>query len=235
MSDDINSPKRVKSPKLFAMPRGHDARLSITLALICSVFFLVVFGGASLLSEIIPWRFQVSFQFENSLPFTPWASIVYLSMTLLLGLSLFILRKPEEIIPLFCVLIVEIIIGGLFFVLLPMDTSFPAREAQGFSGWLFDIANFVNMKRNYFPSLHVCFAFTAAFFYSNKTNKAGALFFYVWALAISISTLLIHEHYLIDVIAGIVLAFVCWKVVGRWAVREDIMNAFQNRLKSFLF
>ncbi len=222
---------QIISSPLLAIPKGYNAWVSIVLVLVCSVFFIIVYAGTSFLSDYIPWRTTLYFTFENSIPFVPSASIVYLSMMLLLGFAPFILRSSEEILPLFWVLIAEISIGGLFFIFLPFDTSYPVREAQGFSGVMFDIADFVNMKRNYFPSLHVSFAFTAALFYSSKTNKAGALLFFIWASAISVSTILIHEHYLIDVIAGILLAFVCWKIIGRWAIRKEVMQASQTRLK----
>ena len=209
--------------KLFDIPKGYDAWVAIVLTLFFLLFFLFAYGGASFISGLIPWRFELPFTFEQSIPFIPATSLVYLSMIVMLMLSPFILRRSVEIIPLFCILVVETTICAVFFILFPVETIFPERVAKGVVGSIFDFADFLNMERNYFPSLHVCFAFTAALCYLDKTQIPGRLIFFIWALAISISTLLIHEHYIIDVLAGIVLSLLCWKIVGRWVKKDDIL------------
>ncbi len=194
-----------------------------------TVFFLA-YGGASYISGLIPWRFELPITFEHSVPFVPIASIVYLSLMVMMMLSPFIMRHTEEIIPLFSILIVETAIAALFFILLPIESAFPERNVQGVVGVIFDFADFLNMQHNFFPSLHVCFALTAALCYAQKTQILGRSIFFIWALAISISTVLIHEHYIIDVLAGWVLALLCWKIVGKWLTKRDILSALNIEL-----
>lgn len=219
----------VSGNKLFAIPKNYDAWVAKTLTIFFTLFFLFAYGGASYLSGLIPWRFEIPLYFEQSIPFVPLASVVYLSMMGLLMLSPFILRRSEEIIPLFSVLIIETAIAAIFFIVFPIETAFSERKALGVVGSLFNFADLLNMERNYFPSLHVCFALTAALFYAEKTQLLGCSLFFIWALTISISTVLIHEHYIIDVFAGWILALVCWKIVGQW-LKEDVLKAFTIEL-----
>jgi len=64
----------------------------------------------------------------------------------------------------------------------------------------------VNLNFNKFPSLHVALSFTSAYFYGRARGFIYSIIFYIWAILIALSTLLIHEHYEIDVIGGIILS-----------------------------
>jgi membrane-associated phospholipid phosphatase len=220
----------VSKNKLFGMPKAYDAWIGIVLTLFFILFFLLAYGGASYISGHIPWRFELPVIFEHLVPFVPLASIVYLSLMAMLMLSLFIMRRSEELILLFSVLIVETVIAAIFFILFPVETAFPERNAQGVVGAIFDFADFLNMQRNFFPSLHVCFALTAALYYAEKTQFLVRSIFFIWALAISISTVLIHEHYIVDVFAGWIFALVCWKIVGQWLNKGDVLTAINIEL-----
>jgi len=69
---------------------------------------------------------------------------------------------------------------------------------------IFVLADTMNLELNYFPSLHVCFAFTTAWFFAPRYRWLGLL----WASAVAWSTLAIREHYLADVAGGLLLAVV---------------------------
>ena len=59
------------------------------------------------------------------------------------------------------------------------------------------------------PSMHVAFSWLAALalWKSGKKRFVGAA---VWAFAVSASTMLTKQHYLVDVVGGLVLAVVAW-------------------------
>src|SRR6185295_3228886 len=89
---------------------------------------------------------------------------------------------------------------------------------------VFGIADAINLERNYLPSLHVAFAFTAAAAFATRGGRAGAVLLFGWAIAVAASTLLTRQHFIVDVVAGIVLAFLCWRLATQWARRPDVVS-----------
>jgi membrane-associated phospholipid phosphatase len=71
--------------------------------------------------------------------------------------------------------------------------------------WLYRVDKPVNL----FPSLHVALAFLFAKMIGAERPRwwAPAL---LWALLIAVSTLFTRQHYLIDVLGGVVVAYAAW-------------------------
>ncbi len=215
------------------LPRGVNAGVLASLAIIFFILFIFFYGGASALSSNIPWRFEVTLPFENYIPFMPEAALVYLSLNVLLGLAPFVLRDWREFFPLFATLVAEMIVSTVFFLVLPIYTTFPERHAEGLAGVVFGIADFLNLEGNFFPSLHVAFAFSSAFAFAPKVQLPGRIALFGWVIAIALSTTLIHEHHILDVIAGLLLALLAWRTVGVWAKRDEVLAAIDIELMCF--
>lgn len=63
------------------------------------------------------------------------------------------------------------------------------------------------------PSLHVVFAWLTYFMCRNqKLGKLGERIILSFAIAISVSTLFVKQHILLDVISGIAIAYVAWGI-----------------------
>lgn len=212
----------MKTP-FVAMPSGADARAVTALSLAFMGIFLFFYGGASALSAYVPWRIHVDFGFEAAIPFVPAASLVYLSMDLLVGMAPFVLRDLRSLFPMFATLTAQTVIGAVCFMLLPVETNFPMRVVEGAHAAPFAAADLMNLERNFLPSLHVGFAVTAALAYGGRCSLLGKLVLGLWAAAIAASTMLIHEHHLMDVIAGAALAYWMSRTVGRWAAKDSVV------------
>lgn len=169
------------------------------------IIFYLVFYLANYISSNRQGIEVIKFPWEASVPFYPGWSIVYLTVSPLLCLAPFIFDSMEELKKMGQVIIVEVIVAALFFVFLPLAAPNEGLVAGGWSKWLFQLANEMNLSHNSFPSLHVALSFTAAFFYRDSVNKIYAILFFVWAALIAVSTQLIHEHYFIDLLGGIAL------------------------------
>lgn len=187
-------------PSAIPRPRAFAATLALAFALL----FVIFYGGASLIGSWIPWRIAPALPLENRIPFLPGWAGVYLSLPLLLLCAL--LRQPwQRQWALFATLVVQLVIASLCFVLLPVQTTFPPRDSHG----LLALADALNLSGNYLPSLHTAFACTAAF----VLRRA---WYWLWAALILASTLFIHEHHLLDLAAGILLALLtCRHVMPR--------------------
>src|SRR5262245_4599345 len=215
------------SEPLLAWPGLASLRFSLPLAYLFSKIFFSIYGGASLLARLRGAREAFHFDWELRLPFVPSIAVVYLSVPLLLLLAPFILRTWRSFTPFFLTLTAETLVGGLFFLLVPMAQGYPHREAYGIGGAVFRLADRLNLDYNEFPSLHVAFAVTAALVYGRRCGWLGKILFGLWAVTVSFSTLLILEHHLLDIGAGAALGLAAVATVQRWASGERTLEALR--------
>src|SRR5215210_1809656 len=223
---------------LLAWPGIASLRFSLPLSYLFSKIFFSVYGGASLLAKLRGARPGFHFAWELELPFVPSLAIVYLSVPLLLLLTPFILRTWKNFTPFFLTLTAETLIGGVFFLLLPMAQAYPERIASGFGSTIFRLADRLNLDYNEFPSLHIAFAVTAAIVFGRRCGWLGRTLFLLWAVGVAVSTLFMHEHHLLDLVGGAVLGLVSVATVFPRASREETLAALRIEalcLKEFVW
>lgn len=162
--------------------------------------FLGLYGSANLLTSLHSWRWPMP---PTRWPFQASWSAVYLSLDLLLPLAFWRVRT-ERLGAFTAALLIATLVAWPFFLLFPLAAIPPPGAA---AGSLFQLADRLNLEANFFPSLHVAYALLAAAF---LTHPAA----WLWGLLIAVSTLLTHQHYTMDVVAGGILAAVSW----RWAL-----------------
>ncbi len=205
-------------PWLALPPR--DQRFG--LAFLCGSFLLlwcVTFVGAEWISGLVPWRIQVDLAIERYFPFVPELVWLYLSLDVVLLLAPFVLRRVEQLATLFLALTLATAVATVVFVLLPVEPRFLAFDPPtGLLGSAFQLADAINLDRNLLPSLHVAFAVLAALALAPRGRPAVRLALGTWALGVAISTVLLRQHHLLDVLAGAALAVGAWVFVTRVAV-----------------
>lgn len=195
----------------------------VCLGIIFSFLFLLFYGGASFITDWIPWRVYVAFPFEVGMPLIPAWSIIYVSMPLLLFYCIVKLDWVAQW-ALFAVLVVELLFACLCFLLLPVQMEYVAGDSTGFWQPLFHFATTLSMENNHFPSLHVTFACTAGLALRRVVSRWQLLLIIVWIGLIAISTIMIHEHHLLDVVAGGLLAIGTEKIVRHRAIKDTILQ-----------
>jgi membrane-associated phospholipid phosphatase len=210
-------------------PRAEVANLVI-LTVTFALTFAVLYSAGSALSAHVPWRVSVALPLDSRLPFQPAWAAIYLTITPVLLLAPFVLRDLAKLLPLFAALMLETLIAFCGFMLLPVDAPRIDCCDNALTNALFDFADAINLERNDVPSLHVAFAVTAALAFAPRAGRLGAGVLYLWAFTVAASTLLTRQHFIVDVITGIVLALLCWRVAGRWARRADVLAAFDAEL-----
>ena len=200
----------------------HPHRFFFALAALFALLFLAGYGGSNLIAAYIPWHISPALPFESAIPFLPAWSAVYLTVPLLLAASV---RWADwrETWALFAVLTAELAAACPFFILLPVQTAYPPRLAEGFWQPWFALADHLSMAHNHLPSLHAAFACTAVLAAWRHSAARFALIA-PWAAAVVASTLLIHEHHLSDLVCGALLAAAVWHTVGPWTRRPDILR-----------
>ena len=153
---------------------------------------------------------------DEKIPFVPPFIWVYHSMIPVVVLTAIFLFQKRDI---FLGLIFSFIFSGaimcLFYIFFP---SFYPRElfvdVSTVSGWLIEMTRFIDAPHNTFPSGHVTFAWLLLFFvnlsqYTRKYSWIKILYF-CWAVLVSISTLTLKQHFVVDVISGIILAAISY-------------------------
>jgi len=87
--------------------------------------------------------------------------------------------------------------------------------------------------QNTFPSGHVTFSWLILLAAAEAlTNKSMRLIYFLWAMAVTVSTLVLKQHYIVDVFSGILLAYGVFYLVKRLMsaklslfTSDDVSNA----------
>jgi membrane-associated phospholipid phosphatase len=115
--------------------------------------------------------------------------------------------RPDQLRRLGRELVTSTIIAGLVFLAFPAHLGFPrALPEDEFYAQLFRGLFSVDQPFNLVPSLHVVFstAICLALLESAKRMlRAGLL---IWLALLMASTILVHQHHLVDVATGFLLA-----------------------------
>jgi len=105
------------------------------------------------------------------------------------------------------------------YMAIPMPYPRPANlTLDGFWGSLLAFEWSFDEPRNTFPSLHVAFGWLMYFGLREEAPRWRALLLFL-AVAISISTVLVKQHFIADVGSGALLAWVAWRVAGKWTAQ----------------
>jgi membrane-associated phospholipid phosphatase len=197
---------------LQSPPRGADLRKNLILTGLFTLLFIVVYGGADILGANAEQRYLVAFDFEAQIPFVPSMALIYLSILPLMLLLPVVFNKPWQLFPLFVVLSLETLVGGVLFLVFPTQEIFPSPES-GASTLMFSVADTLNLRYNNLPSLHVALSLTSAIALAQRCDTWGRWFYLGWGTLITVSSVLMHEHHIADVVAGALLAIAGMYVV----------------------
>jgi len=185
-------------------------KLRLRLSGLFTVLFAAVYGGASWLSGLRHPPPAPHFAFEAAIPFVPEMAWIYLSLPVALALAPFVLR-PREVVPLFFTLTAEVLVAGLNYLIQPFASIWPERASDL---GVFRFMDAVNLDYNQIPSLHLAFATTLVLVLSRRFPRMQVVL-WLWLIAVGLSTLLTHEHQVVDVVTGAALGAVAAAIVQR--------------------
>ena len=153
---------------------------------------------------------------ELEIPFVPEFVWAYLSLYLLFLIPPFFLGHQRMNI-LGRQLIMATVFCGLVFLLLPTELGFERTiPADPFYSALFADLFAIDLPHNMVPSLHVTFSALILFTLSDNPRKAPAkALFLAWLVLICASTILVHQHHLLDVATGLLVATFLYHVARK--------------------
>lgn len=198
-----------------AWPAAGQIRYALVRVSWVALCFALVYGGAEWLTVHRVTRVKIAMEWEQQMPFVPAFSLIYISAyAVLFPLALWVLRTRREIDELAFQLVIIILLAGLGFLLLPANLAYAPPGELGLWRPLFIFADDLNLDHNLAPSLHVALSTVCLEHYALRVDSRGKWALRAWGGLIAASTLLLHQHHVLDVVAGYALA------LGVWSYRQ---------------
>jgi len=203
-----------RSRPFVAWPSWAHLRLFAVLWAAVTADFVVVFVGADFITAHRHARLHAYWMSELEIPLVPPMVAFYMSIYLIFLPAPFILRSRPEIGALASALARVILVAGAGFLVFPAQLGFPSTPsevarlapsvAQRWGGWLL-LADRLNLDYDLIPSLHVALFVTCAGVYAVRAGMGVRSLLAAWAALVAASTVLTHQHQVIDAIAGVAL------------------------------
>jgi len=194
-----------------AEPLTIRFKLYLRWSLGLTLLFLMTYGFTNWLAGMRSTRFRLYFGWELAIPFVPWMIWVYLSMQAFLALPLFLLNTTG--ISRFGRTIALATLAA-FAIHLTLPTDLGWTRPVAVPGYpVFARCFAMDQPHNLVPSLHVTFSALSFLVIWNCARRTWVkLLSAAWFALLVCSVLLIHQHHLVDIVTGLVLALLC----NRW-------------------
>ncbi|MEN9724305.1 MAG: hypothetical protein RJB38_2291 [Pseudomonadota bacterium] len=199
-------------PRSLEFPDFRKLKLFLVLFAALMIEFVLVYGGMNWLTSQRVSPYQLYFDWELSIPFVPGMVYFYLSLNLLTGLSLLTL-DVDELKRYARGLGAAILGAGIIFLLVPTKLGF---ERQGVVPGYEDVfrqLHALDLPHNCFPSLHITLSALSVRVMMVRATPWLRGLLISWLALIAASVLLVHQHHLIDIAGGLLLAEACYRHV----------------------
>ena len=196
----------------LSLARPYRVSVSMVVLIVLVPFYVLI-------PEFFPPRTRhvPELALDRAWPLVPSWAIVYGALYLfLILLPIFVIRQHELIRrTVRAYLLIWITAYVFFFVVYP--TAAPRPElvtGEGFAVWGLRALYSSDPPYNCFPSIHVAHSVVSALACSRVHRRLG-LVAMIAATLVAFSTLFTKQHYVLDVIAGVFLAFVAYSTFLR--------------------
>jgi hypothetical protein len=169
--------------------------------------FFTVYPACNLITSHRTNTFSLYLDSELKIPFVPQFVWFYLSMYVLFLTPPFYLNASEAKI-LGKRLVLSTLASGCIFLLLPAKLGFVRTIPDDpLYRPVFALMFAIDLPYNMVPALHVVFSalIVLAILDASETVQTRVLW-WSWLIVICVSTVLVHQHHLIDVISGLTVA-----------------------------
>jgi len=189
------------------LPDGARMRSYLLWSGCVALAFFSVYPTLNWITSLRPEPLHLYFAGELAIPFVPEMIWAYLSMYALFLMPL--LFVPAAHLPaLGKQLIAGTLVCGILFLLLPAELGF-ARELPTHSPYAGIYAAMFDVDRphNLVPSLHVVFTLAIGLACAQAARPLARACVVIWVSAVVASTVLVHQHHMLDVAAALMLVF----------------------------
>ncbi len=165
---------------------------------------------------------------DRAIPLEPAWILGYASLYLFVLLPLFVVRQDDLFRRTLLAYLMVMTVAYVCFLINPTASPRPATvPGAGYFAWGLRLNYSFDVPYNCFPSLHVSHSFVSALS-CYRVHRGVGIAAVCWALLIGVSTLFTKQHYIADVIAGMLVALVAYAVLLRSVPREAIPEIDQR-------
>lgn len=203
----------------FRVPDRTTLLTILGWSLLIDALFFPIYGSINWLTSQRHDLLKLYLPAESTIPLVPEAIWIYLSMFLLFCLPLFTLpreRARHEAMA----AILGLFTAAIFWLLLPAKLGFERVLPAGYETF-YEMIFTLDAPHNLVPSLHVVFSTIAVQACAQNAPRIIRAGLWIWLTCIAASTLLTHQHHVLDVFIGLLVAFACRTIALRWAMRPD--------------
>ncbi len=220
------SPAGTAREPFLAWPGWPHLRFAALLSAVNAAWFTFIYGGCDWLAAHRNPRAPIHLPIELSIPLIPGAVVVYLSIYVLFLAGPFIVRERRDFAALSRALALATFIGGVGFLLVPSRPAFAPPGDLGVWTSLFHFADRLNLDYNMLPSLHVALSVCGIAAFARHASLPGRALLWTWAAAIALSTLLTHQHHVVDIVSGWVVGLGAYRfTMLRVGKKGDVVDA----------
>ena len=204
--------------------------VSVPMILFVSLVPFYIFIGEAMPGRVLH---KPELALDRMLPVQPvWALIYGVLYLFLIVLPVFVVRQPEQIRRTVLAYLMVWLTAYAIFLSWPTVAPRPAAViGNGFIAWGLRFLYDADPPYNCFPSLHVAHSFVSAWT-CIRVHRGVGRFAMLCASLVGLSTLFTKQHYVLDVVAGIALAYAAYVVFLR-SYRDEIPDA-ERRLAPVL-
>lgn len=148
---------------------------------------------------------------EERLPFLPIFEYLYVLSYFVGVLLYFTIRDEERLRRLLRAFGLSLAVAYATYLLYPVYFERPHLDVTSLHTWLLSI-EYMDKPYNHFPSLHVTLSWLAV--HASQVSRRQRLLLSLIATGISISTIFVKQHYIVDVVYGYALAWGAWRVTA---------------------
>tara|TARA_R110002074_G_scaffold112241_2_gene240356 strand:- start:105 stop:752 length:648 start_codon:yes stop_codon:yes gene_type:complete len=190
---------------VLSMPRYDKVKyISLMLVIYASSYILIQ-------AFITTHEFDLITEFDNAIPFMPQHIWIYHSILPVIFLTMLSLVQTKTVFfTTFWACAIATVVLNVSYLCFPSFYPRSEFEVETVSEAVLWLTRKIDGSHNTFPSGHVTFAwimFLGACRTELATKVEGIKSLYLlWAIGLALSTLTLKQHYLVDVLSGIVLA-----------------------------
>jgi membrane-associated phospholipid phosphatase len=205
----------------WRLPTANALKIYLSYASIVALLFVVGYGGANWLASQREGHLKVFLNAELAIPLLPAMIWVYLSINLLFILPVFRL-DIEALRLLGRRMIAATTAAALIFVSIPTTIGFSRLDSV--DGAAFQLLYVLDYPYNCVPSLHVAYSTLIVTALARNAQWALKAVLTAWLALIMASTVLTHQHHLIDIATALLLVALTYLALPAKDARALVVN-----------
>lgn len=178
-------------------------------------------------------HFDLTTDFDRWVPVQSWWALIYVASFAFWVICYILIARFNDREFWFRFVTADLLsrtICGVIFVVFPTMNTRPVLEMNSVFDWMLALIYKLDLPYNLFPSIHciislLCFLGLMKTDKMSRVAKGGVLAF---ALLIFASTQFTKQHYISDVISGVVLALLCYSIAMKTDIARPVRKVFER-------